>query len=192
MYEKNDKRRLYWLIDQYLSNKIDENIFGDKFHDSLVNELYYEEFTDIEDAAFHELHNVSECFSEFEEDHKLWSGFVSAKQLREKAIETKEKLKEQKTLYNKTVRQKLYCFLDQYLSNKVDEITFCNEFHNTLVNEVYYDGLTSMEYEIFCDLDDVSQCFTDNEEYFNLWSGYITAKQLREKIIETKEKLVMV
>ncbi|GHT80052.1 hypothetical protein AGMMS50262_24130 [Bacteroidia bacterium] len=189
MYDKTDKRRLYWLIDQYLSNNIDDDTFCSQFHDSFVNEMDYKILTESELDVFHKLSDVSQRFSEFEEDHKLWSGFITAKQLKEKVVETKEKLKEQKTLYDKIIRQKLYCFLDQYLSNRIDEVIFRDEFHNTFINEVYYDGLTSVEYVAFCNLDDISQCFTDSEECFKLWSGYITAKQLREKVLETKNRL---
>lgn len=95
MYKKTDKRRLYWLIDQYLLGKIDNNTFCNDYHDTLVNEMYYEGLTDIESIAFGELSDVSQRFSEFDEDHKLWSGFVTAEQLRQKIIETKEKLQEQ-------------------------------------------------------------------------------------------------
>ena len=95
MYNKTDKRRLYWLIDQYLSNKIDEDTFGSDFHDTLVNEMYYEGLSEIEKEVFRDLHDVAERFSEYEEDHKLWSGFTTAQQLREKLLETKEKLKEE-------------------------------------------------------------------------------------------------
>lgn len=189
MYNKNDKRRLYWLIDQYISNQVDEDTFTSNFHDTLVNEIYDEGLTDIEIEVFHDLHDVSERFTEYEEDFKLWSGFVSAKQLREKVLEIKEKLREQKILYDKTIKQKLYSLIDRYLSNYINETTFCNEFHDTFVNDVYYEGLTDVEQVAFCSLDDVTQCYTDNEEYRKLWSGYITAKQLKEKVLETKEEL---
>ena len=95
MYDKSDKRKLYWLIDQYLSGKINENTFCDDFHDTLVNEMYYEGLTDIEHKAFSDLSDVSQRFSEYEEDFKLWAGFVTAEELRQKIIETKEKLQEQ-------------------------------------------------------------------------------------------------
>lgn len=95
MYEKNDKRRLYWLIDHYLTSKIDEVAFCDDFHDTLVNELYYEGLTDIEQKVFSDLSEVSQRFSQYEEDIKLWAGFVTAEQLKQKILETKEKLKEQ-------------------------------------------------------------------------------------------------
>ena len=98
MYDKSDKRRLYWLIEQYLSNSIDENTFCNEFHDSFVNEMDYKILTDTEFSLFRELSKVSQCFSEYEEDHKLWSGFITAKQLREKVLETKEKLKEQSSI----------------------------------------------------------------------------------------------
>lgn len=95
MYNKNDKRRLYWLIDQSLSGKINETTFCDDFHDTLVNEMYYEGLTDIEYKTFSDLSYVSQRFSEYEEDFKLWKGFVTAKELKQKIIETKEKLQEQ-------------------------------------------------------------------------------------------------
>lgn len=94
MYNKSDKRRLYWLIDQYLSGKINETTFCDDFHDTFVNEMYYEDLTDIEYRTFSDLSDVSQRFSEYEEDFKLWSGFVTVEELMQKIIETKEKLQE--------------------------------------------------------------------------------------------------
>lgn len=41
----------------------------------------------------------------------------------------------------------------------------------------------------FSDLSDVSQRFSEYEEDLTLWKGFYTAKQLKQKIIETKEKL---
>ena len=95
MYEKNDKRRLYWLISQYLSDKIDETVFCNEFHDSLVNEIYFEGLTDIEIEIFYDLSDVVQRFSEYEEDFKLWSGFVTAKELKKKVLETQKALMEQ-------------------------------------------------------------------------------------------------
>lgn len=95
MFDKNDRRRLYWLIDQYLLGKINEPTFTNEFHDSFVNEMDYKTITESEYNIFSELNDVSARFSEFEEDHKLWPGFTTAKELKEKIIETKEKLKDQ-------------------------------------------------------------------------------------------------
>jgi hypothetical protein len=58
--------------------------------------MYYEGLTKIEDSDFRDLLDVVQRFSEYEEDFKLWEGFVSAKQLKEKVLATQEKLKEQK------------------------------------------------------------------------------------------------
>lgn len=94
MYDKSDKRRLYWLISQYLSDKIDETVFCNEFHDTLVNEIYYEGLTDIENKVFHDLSDVIQRFSEYEDDFKLWSGFVTAKELKKKVLETQKALME--------------------------------------------------------------------------------------------------
>lgn len=81
----------------------------------------------------------------------------------------------------------MYWLIDQYLLDKIDEITFCNDYHDTLVNEMYYKGLSEIENEVFRDLLDVVQRFSEDEESFELWSRFVTAKQLREKILETRK-----
>ena len=98
MYNKNDKQILYWLIDEYLLGKINEPIFCNEFHDSFVNEMDIEILTELEYSVFSELSDVSQRFSEYEEDHKLWKGFTTAEELRQKIIETKEKLQDQRSI----------------------------------------------------------------------------------------------
>lgn len=92
MYDMNDKERLYWLIDQYLLEKINETIFCNEFHNLFVNEMDIKMLTNLEYEAFSNLNNVSQRFSEYEEDFKLWTGFVTAEELKQKIIETREKL----------------------------------------------------------------------------------------------------
>jgi len=99
MYDKSDKQRLYWLIDQYLSQKIDEPTFCDEFYYSYDLEIDRDTFCDIEKKVFADLSIISDRFSEFEEDHLgLPNGFYSREELKQKIIETKEKLKEQKRI----------------------------------------------------------------------------------------------
>jgi hypothetical protein len=96
MYDKNNKQRLYWLIDQYLSNKIDEPTFCDEFYYSYDLEISSDMLSKIEQQVFSELGIVSSRFSQYEEDHKLDAkAFSTAKELREKISETKEKLQDQ-------------------------------------------------------------------------------------------------
>jgi len=96
MFEKNDKRRLYWLIDQYLLGKITERVFCDEFYYSYSLEISDDILTELEQKYFSDLDKVSSRFSEYEEDHKLDArAFFTVEQLKEKIIETKEKLKEQ-------------------------------------------------------------------------------------------------
>ncbi|GHV44572.1 hypothetical protein FACS1894180_6080 [Bacteroidia bacterium] len=93
MFEKNDKRRLYQLIDMYLSGIITASVFCDEFYYCYDLELDYETLTDIEQQYFSKLGTVSGRFSEFEEDHKLASkAFFTEEQLKDKIVETKEKL----------------------------------------------------------------------------------------------------
>ena len=94
MYKKNDIRRLYWLIEEYLKGSINEATFCDEFYYSYDLEIDKISLNDIEKSAFSELGKVTSRFSQHEDDHKLDArAFVSAEELRKKVIETKEKLK---------------------------------------------------------------------------------------------------
>ncbi len=94
MYEKSDKRRIYQLIDMYLTQKIDEAAFCADFVPSYDLELDYDTLTDEEHRAFAELGQIASRFSEFEEDIKKYPGVYYTKEdLRQKIIETREKLK---------------------------------------------------------------------------------------------------
>nr|WP_199156978.1 hypothetical protein [Pedobacter sp. ASV2] len=96
MYNKNDKRRLYWIIEQYLSGKIDEPVFCDEFYYSYDLEISNDTLSEIEQQVFSDLSKVSSRFSQYEEDHKLDAkAFSTVTELRQKIIETKEKLQEQ-------------------------------------------------------------------------------------------------
>ena len=93
MYDKKDKRRLYWLIEQYLSAKIDESTFCDEYYYSYDLEIDDENLSEIERRAFSDLSKVCSRFSQHEEDHKLDShAFFTSQDLRKRIIETQIKL----------------------------------------------------------------------------------------------------
>lgn len=94
MYERTDKRRIYQLIDIYLSDKINESTFCHEFYCSYDLELDYDTLMEDEYKAFYELSEITIRFSEFEEDIKKYPGVYRTKEeVKQKIIETKEKLK---------------------------------------------------------------------------------------------------
>lgn len=94
MFEKNDKRRLYWLIEQYLKRKIDESVFCDEFYESYTLEISDRDLNEQERKEFSELDKVCSRFSEFDEDHELdKNAFYTKEQLREKIWDVKKELK---------------------------------------------------------------------------------------------------
>jgi hypothetical protein len=96
VFEKNDKRRLYQLMDMYLKGTITASVFCDEFYYSYDLELDDAIFTDLERQAFSDLSTLVGRFSPYEEDHLgLPHGFYTEAELRNKILETKEKLKEQ-------------------------------------------------------------------------------------------------
>lgn len=97
MYKINDKRRLYWLIEQYLSGKINETKFCDEFYYSYDLEIRGSDnsLSELEKEAFEELRKVSNRFSPYEEDHKLdpsGKAFSTLTQLKQAILSTREKL----------------------------------------------------------------------------------------------------
>jgi hypothetical protein len=93
MYEKKDKRRLYWLIEQFLSEKISASTFCDEFYYSYDLEIDHKTLSATERVAFKELGEVSSRYSQYDEDHNLdRMAFTTTEQLKQKAIETKHKL----------------------------------------------------------------------------------------------------
>lgn len=93
MFDKKDKRRLYWLIDSYLSGKITARVFCDEFYYSYDIEINSDLLTKLEEDIFSQLSIVSSRFSEFEKDHKKHpKAFFTEKDLKQKIIEVKEKL----------------------------------------------------------------------------------------------------
>ncbi len=94
MYEKTDKRRIYQLIDMYLSDKINESTFCHEFYCAYDLELDYDTLKKDEYKAFYELSEITSRFSEFEKDIKKYPGvYHTKKEVKQKIIETKEKLK---------------------------------------------------------------------------------------------------
>jgi len=93
MYKNNDKRRLYWLINKYLLNEIDESTFCNEFYYSYDLEINVDVFTDNEKIFFSELNEITSRFSQYEEDHMMDSkAFSDIDELKKKIIETKIKL----------------------------------------------------------------------------------------------------
>lgn len=92
MYREDDKRILYWLIEQYLSNNMNEINFCREFYAIFTNKIDMDSLTDVEYNIFSDLFDTVARFSPYDEDRKLWSGFISAEKLKQKIIEAKTKL----------------------------------------------------------------------------------------------------
>lgn len=94
MYAINDKRRLYQLIEMYLSNKISTTVFCDEFYNCYDLELDKSNFSEIEIQKFEELNKVSSRYSQYEEDFKLDpKAFATDEEVYEKVKETQYNLK---------------------------------------------------------------------------------------------------
>jgi hypothetical protein len=94
MYDRTDKRRIYQIMDMYLSGKITASAFCDEFHCTYNVELNHNTLKKEEHTVLSELGEVAGRCSEIEEDHKKYPGvYYTEEELRKKIIETKEKLK---------------------------------------------------------------------------------------------------
>lgn len=96
MFNKDDKRRLYQLMDLFLKKQITAPVFCDEFYYSYDLEIDIETLSKEEQLAFSELSQVSSRFSQFKEDFEKYPGvYNNEDELKQKIIETKETLKEQ-------------------------------------------------------------------------------------------------
>lgn len=86
MYAKNDKRRLYWLIDQYLAGTLNESTFCDEFYYSYCLEIEGGDLDESEKKVFEGLRITSSRFSPHEEDHRRDAHAFSTKEELRQAI----------------------------------------------------------------------------------------------------------
>ncbi|GLU51197.1 colicin immunity domain-containing protein [Dyadobacter frigoris] len=94
MYSKDDKRRLYQLIDMYVLRQITAPVFCDEFYYSYDLEIDTDSLTTEEQKAFSDLSMISSRFSQFKDDIAKYPGaYYNEAELRRKVIETQEKLK---------------------------------------------------------------------------------------------------
>jgi len=93
MFERTDKRRIYQIINMYLSNKIDAWAFCDEFYYCYDLEIDSRNLSDIEKKLFSELSIIAGRFTKFEDDLKQYPGtYFSEEQLRKKVFEVQEQL----------------------------------------------------------------------------------------------------
>ena len=90
MFEKYDKRRLYWLMEQYLLNKISARVFCDEFYYCYDLELNADTLTPQELKIFRAVSIVANRFCEYEEELEKYPGvYFSEKQLKQKVLKVK-------------------------------------------------------------------------------------------------------
>lgn len=93
MFEKNDKRRIYELIEMYLQGKIDAWNFCNEFYVSYDLEVDSNTLTALEEQTFSELSSISSRYTKFEKDLINYPDVYSSEaELKKKIIETKDKL----------------------------------------------------------------------------------------------------
>ena len=86
------KEQLYYLIKHVKLGDYDINTFSDLFTNLVNLEMWKEELSDKEKAAFNELNKYTSRFSPYEEDLKLPNVFFNEETVREQIDAVIEKL----------------------------------------------------------------------------------------------------
>jgi hypothetical protein len=95
MFENTDKKQLYWLMDQYLADKIDAWDFSNKYHSCYDVELDLDCLSRKEYQLFSDLSLMAGRFSPYKEDHIAQPGFFyTDEELRRRVSEIKILLKD--------------------------------------------------------------------------------------------------
>ncbi|GAB6868096.1 hypothetical protein [Bacteroides rodentium] len=93
MYKRGDKKRIYQLIEMYLSGKITTTDFCDEYYYSYDMELNNLSLTKQERLYLDKLGKITSRFSEYKEDHLLDpKAFSTTKEVYEIVLEVKNKL----------------------------------------------------------------------------------------------------
>lgn len=194
MFKKDDKRRVYWLLQEYTLNYINSIIFSNEFYYCYDLELNLDALTDEEHSSFHEISNIAGRFSEFEEDQKKHRGaFYTEQDLKQKVAETEMHLKQEQEdlLLSFAIddKRKLYWLINLYLLKTIDYATFCNEFV-ACYNAVDTDLLNEIEYKAFAILNPIAGFLSPFKNDFKYASDiFYTEHNLRKAVIETNELL---
>jgi len=100
MTQDDNKRKLYWLINHYLADKISAEDFTSEYDRVYNIELDKDTLSHKEHDAFRNLSPIVGRFSPFEEDLMKYPGaYFTETELRAKVIETKKILAEQFETY---------------------------------------------------------------------------------------------
>lgn len=93
MYPRNDKRRLYQLMEMYLANVIVSSVFCDEFYYCYCLRIDIADLTEKEKQLFEEIEEISSRFSPYEEDHKMApNAYTTEKELYGKVAEVQKML----------------------------------------------------------------------------------------------------
>lgn len=93
-------------------------------------------------------------------------------------------------MYEKTDKRRLYQLIEMYLADKIDEVTFCNDFVSSYDVELDHDLLTKEESCAFSELSIITGRFSEFEKDHKEYPGvFYTKEDVKFKVIETKNKL---
>lgn len=89
----------------------------------------------------------------------------------------------------KSGKERLYRLIEEYLSGEIGDSTFCDEFYYCYDLELDHETLTEIEKKAFGELSAVSSRFSEHQEDHMLDPrAFSTAEELKQKVVETKEK----
>ena len=93
MINKTDKKYLFWIMDNYLSDKITGESFCDAFYESYDLELNHTCLSETEQRTFDELHTVVSRYTSIKEDLLRYPGmYYNDEQLKTAVLKAKEEL----------------------------------------------------------------------------------------------------
>lgn len=147
---KNDKRRLYWLIDEFILGRIDEQTFCDEYYYSYNLEIDSATYNETEKRVFGELGKVSDRFSPFESDYELDArAFTNKNDLRQAINVAKRALTTRAEVVD---RKRIFKHKQPVWEDKADTSVFVPLKKDDLFSEDY-------------DFEEIPALLTENSQY---------------------------
>jgi len=192
-------RRVYHLIEQYISEQISDDTFCDEFYYCYELNIDHSTLASLEREAFAAIGDIAERFTNINDDRKPETVATSnSAQLRKAVKEASEALNIRRnhySQYNNIVTSdnyvhKLYRLISMYVSGRIADRHFCDKYYNCYNLNVSDSSLSGIESEVFANISRIVDRFSEYEEDHRLdVHAFTTSTQLRQVVLEASQAL---
>jgi hypothetical protein len=192
-------RRVYHLIELYISERISDDTFCDDFYYSHELNIDHSTLTALEREAFAAIGDIAERFTNINGDRKPETvASTNSAQLRKAVIEASEALHIPRNHYSQydnivtsdNYIHKIYRLIAMYVSGRIADRDFCDKYYDCYNLNISDSSISGIEREAFANISKIVDRFSEYEEDHRLDDrAFTTSTQLRQVVLEASQAL---